>query len=216
MLASSFMKLMLGGEHRVGGVLGELGAAHVHEQGALVVAVEGLVDLAHALLCARRAGADEDAVGLEEVGDRRAFLEEFGVGDDVEGDPSRRARRGPARCLLLHLVGGADGDGGFVHDDPVARHVAGDLLGDREHVLQVGRAVLVGRGADGDELHLGVATASAASVVKRSRPSARLRSTIGCRPGSQIGMSPARAGRSWPGRRPCTARRGRPPPGRRR
>ncbi len=121
-----------------------------------MVAVEGLVDLAHALLRARRAGADKDAVGLEEVGDRRALLEEFGVGDDVEGD--RLAALGEyLRDALLHLPGGADGYGGFVHDHPVARHVTGDLLGDREHVLQVGRAVLVGRGADGDELHLGVA-----------------------------------------------------------
>ena len=29
-------------------------------------------------------GADDHAVGLEEVVERRAFLEELGVGDDVE------------------------------------------------------------------------------------------------------------------------------------
>ena len=35
--------------------------------------------------------------------------------------------------------------------DELARHVLADLLRHREHVAQVGRAVLVGRRADGDE-----------------------------------------------------------------
>lgn len=36
-----------GGQHGVGGVFGELGAFHVHDAGAFVVAVEGGVELAH-------------------------------------------------------------------------------------------------------------------------------------------------------------------------
>ena len=38
----------------------------------------------------------------------------------------------------------------------IARHVAGDAFGHGQNVLQVGRAVFVGRRADGDELYFGV------------------------------------------------------------
>ena len=45
---------------------------------------EGLVELAHDRLDLRVVGADDDAVGLQEVVDRRAFLQELGVRDDRE------------------------------------------------------------------------------------------------------------------------------------
>jgi len=53
---------------------------------------------------------------------------------------------------LRHPVAGADRHSGLVDDDLEVGHVLGDRLRDGQHVLQVGRAVLVGRGADGDEL----------------------------------------------------------------
>ena len=68
----------------VGGVLGEFGGAHVHDDQALVVALEGRVELAHELDGALVVGADDDAVRAHEVVDGGAFLEEFRVGDDGE------------------------------------------------------------------------------------------------------------------------------------
>jgi hypothetical protein len=71
-------------EERVGGVLRHLGAGVVHRDDGVPGAHERLVQLAHDLerLLAHR--ADDDAVGLHEVVDGRAFLQELGVGDDVE------------------------------------------------------------------------------------------------------------------------------------
>ena len=55
-----------GGQHGVGGVLGQLRALHVHVQGAVVVAVEGGVELRSMQGFSRGGpvfGADDDAVG---------------------------------------------------------------------------------------------------------------------------------------------------------
>ena len=60
-----------GGQHGVGGVFGELGAFHIHDAGALVVAVEGGVELAHGgqglLADGGVVHAEDDAVGAGEV-----------------------------------------------------------------------------------------------------------------------------------------------------
>ncbi len=113
MLASSFMKVILVASIALAAYLVSSALRHVHELGAVVVAVEGLVELAHAFLRAGGAGADDDAVGLEEVADGGAFLEEFRVGDDVEGD--RLAAFGEDLLDLgLDLVGGADRDSALV------------------------------------------------------------------------------------------------------
>ncbi len=145
----------LGREHAVGGVFRQLRRAHVHHDDLVVVAVEGLVDLAQHFLGLGVGGADDDAVGAHAIGDRGAFLEEFGVRDHVEAEIRAAAlqRLGHARA---HLVGGAHRHGGLVEDDLRRGHVLGDGRGHREHVLQVGRAVLVGRRADGDELDAAV------------------------------------------------------------
>jgi hypothetical protein len=82
------------------------------------------------------------------------------------------------------LVAGADRYGRFVDDDLVIGHVLGDRFGDGEHVLQVGRAVLVGRGADGDELDLAEIDAGLGVGRELSLPASRLRLTISARPGS--------------------------------
>lgn len=117
--------------------------------------LERLVELSHPFLRLGRAGADDDAVGLQEVTDGGTFLEEFGVGNDIEGDLLA------ALCkdlfdFGLDLVCGSDRDCGLLTMTRVARHVAGDALGHCEHVLEVGRAVFVGRCTDGNELHLGM------------------------------------------------------------
>ncbi len=74
----------LGRQHAVGGVLGQLGAAQVHEHDAVMVAVERCVQVAHHIAHFFALAADDDPVRPAAVGDRRAFLEEFRVGDDIE------------------------------------------------------------------------------------------------------------------------------------
>ena len=66
-----------------------------------------------------------------------------------------------ARRSAPHLVGRADRHRALVDDDLVVGHVPADAARRGQHVLQVGRAVLVGRRADGDELHRAVRDRSA-------------------------------------------------------
>jgi hypothetical protein len=93
------------GQHRVGGVFGEFGAPDVHDAGALVVAVEGQVELAHEgqrALALGRGGvhAEHDAVGAHEVVDRGALLQEFGVGDDGEPGDRFETPRAPSSAWM--------------------------------------------------------------------------------------------------------------------
>jgi hypothetical protein len=139
------------GEHRVGGVLGELRARHVHEQDRLAGAYEGRVQLAEHAARMIALDAEHDAVGVEEVLDRGALLEELGVAAHVGG--VRRVRL----HHVAHQGGGAHGDGALGDHDDLAPRVARDRLGGGEHVPQVGRAVLAGRGAHGEKHHRGLA-----------------------------------------------------------
>ena len=87
-------------------------------------------------------GADDDAVGMEEVGDGGSLAQELGVGDDVEemaGDAV--ALHGAADPLV-----GVDGDGAFFDDDLVAGEGACDLAGDGFDVGEVGVAALASAG----------------------------------------------------------------------
>ena len=52
---------------------------------------------------------------------------------------------------VAHAIGRADRHGGLVDDDAVLVDVPADRARDREHMLQIGAAVLVRRRADGDE-----------------------------------------------------------------
>jgi hypothetical protein len=119
------------------------------------LALEGRVELAHQLDRPRLLGADDDAVGTHEVLHRGALLEELRVGDDAEFG-LQAARRQFLGNRRPHPVGGADRHGRLVHNRPVAVHVAADVARRRDDVLQVGRAVLVGRRADRDELQQAV------------------------------------------------------------
>ncbi len=93
-------------QHGVRRVLAQLGARAVHHHDRRAGAGERRVELAHHLGAARIVGADDDAIGPQEVVDGGALLEELGVADDAERDawsrggsprgPSRRCR--PARC----------------------------------------------------------------------------------------------------------------------
>ena len=55
------------------------------------------------------------------------------------------------RMIAANLLGGADRHGALVDDDAVAVHRPADVAGDGQHVLQIGRAILALRRADGDE-----------------------------------------------------------------
>ena len=145
----------LGREHGVRRVLGELGRANVHADDAIVVAVERLVQRLQQLGGARVVGADNDAIGLHEVADGVAFLEELGIGDDIELD-----RLAAFLELLqdrrLDLVGRTHRHRRLIHDDAVLVHVLADGARDGQHVLEIGRAVLIGRRAHGNELEQAV------------------------------------------------------------
>ena len=99
---------------------------------------------------------DVDAKHLQETirrasEHRGALLEELRVGDDAEFglQATRRQFLGDRRA---HLVCRTDRHRRLVHHHLVAVHVAADRAGRGDDVLQVGRAVLVGRGAHRDEL----------------------------------------------------------------
>ena len=148
----------LGGQHGVGRVLGQLGRAHVHHDHAVAVADERVVQRLEQLGGARVVGADDDAVRLHEVVDRRAFLQELGVGDDIELDLYAALAQGLVDALA-DLVRRAHRHRRLVDDDPVLVRVAADGLGHGQDVREVGRTVLLGRGADRDELEQAVTDA---------------------------------------------------------
>jgi hypothetical protein len=132
------------------------GAYSAHQQdGALVV------------------GAHDDAVGAHEVLDRRTFLQELGVGHhgEVHFDAARRQFFGDRRAP----VGRAHRHRALVDDHLVVGHVAADAAGGRQHVLQVGRAVLVGRRAHADELQRAVRHRGGHVGGELQRPAATLR-----------------------------------------
>ena len=100
-----------------------------------------------------------------EVGDRRAFAQEFGVGSDRDSVDALFAED------FLDLVAGADGDGRFGDDDGPGFDHLGELAHRVEHKSEVGMAVAAPRrGADRDEHRFGAFDASATSLVKVSRP----------------------------------------------
>jgi len=151
-------------EKGIGGMLDDLGALGGGEEdgrrcgdaadtgngvGAAVIlaagewSVDGVKDGGGAVVV----GTDDDAVGVEEVGDGGSFAEELGIGDDVEevtGDAV--ALHGTADPLV-----GVDGDGAFFDDDFVGGKGACDLAGNGFDVREIGVAGLALRGADGNE-----------------------------------------------------------------
>ncbi|MCY1510116.1 hypothetical protein D9M68_444850 [compost metagenome] len=145
-------KADLGGKHAVSGVLCQFGAAHIHDNDLFMVAVEGRVELAHYLFGFLAAGTNDDAVGAHAIGNRRAFLEEFGVGNHIKGQVLAPAHRQYLCHTLANLVGGTNRNSRFVDDDLVAFHIAGDGFRHGQHVLEVSGAVFVWRGADCYEL----------------------------------------------------------------
>ncbi len=105
------------------------------------------VERGHHLHGPRVLGADDDAVGPLEVGDRRALAQELRVGDHVE------LGLGPGLAHdALDLVAGAHRHGRLGDHHGVAVKRAGDVAGGLVDVGQVGMAVAAaGRRAHRDE-----------------------------------------------------------------
>src|SRR6185437_601819 len=141
----------LGGEHRVSSIFGQLSRADVHHHQAVVVARERLVEGAHQLRGARVIRADDHPVRLHEVLDRRALLEEFRVGHDVEFDRRDSGLEGRLD-LPAHLVRGSHRYSGLSDDYAIAAHVAGNGPRGGQYVPQIRGAVLIRGGPDRDEL----------------------------------------------------------------
>ena len=137
------------GQHGVGGVLRGFRGTDIHDDDRVAGADERRVEGLHQLGGPHVVGADDDALRHHAVVHRRPFLEELGVRDDVEIVPGQAGEGFP------HLVGGSHRNRTLVDDDLVALHELPDGGGHLQHVRQVGRSVLVGRGPHGDEEHGG-------------------------------------------------------------
>jgi len=142
----------LGRQHAVGSVLGQLGAARVHEHDFLAVAAEWLIQLAQQLDLGRFGAADDDAVRAHAIIHRRALLEELGVADHLVAFSVGHRLADPR----LDTVYRADRRGGLVDDHLGAVGMFENAVDDAEHMAHVGAAIGLGRGADGDEMQPGV------------------------------------------------------------
>ena len=148
-----------------------------------MVAAEGGVELAQQLLALLVGGADDDAVGVHEVVDRGAFLEELGVGDHVEVQVAAAAAfsvstslarpcRVPTGTVVLVTMTLASS-----MCSAIVRATASTYLRSAEPSSSGGVPTAM-------KTMRPCLTASAASVVKLSRPSAWFFLTMSSRPGS--------------------------------
>ena len=94
------------------------------------------------------------------------------------------------RGSLADGIGGADRHGGFDHNGSRPVHELADRSRHGVARRQIGAAIGARWRSHRDEDDRPVRHAPPASVVKLSRPSLRLRRTIGSRSGSYIGTSP--------------------------
>ena len=148
----------LGREHRVRRVLGQFRRTHVHHHEAVVVAVERRIQALELVRRARAVGADHDPVRAHAVPDRRASLRNSGFETTSNGTSAPRACSSAAMAART-FVRGADRHRGLVDHHRRPLQIAADGLRHRQHVLQVGAAVLVRRRADRDEHHFAVGDA---------------------------------------------------------
>ena len=82
-------------------------------------------------------------------------LRNSGIGDDIELDRLAAFLK-LAQDLCFDFVRRADRHRGFVDHDAVLVHVLADGARHRQYVLEIGRAVLIGRRAHGNELEQAV------------------------------------------------------------
>ncbi len=131
-----------GREHGVGGVFDHFGGGDIHDEDGIALSDEGFVDLAEAVAGLFVFDTEDDAVGDIEVVDRRAFLEELGVGGHVEFFGGLLLDGG------FDFGVGPDGDGRF-DDDDLFGGVVGlfdggtDVPGALEYVAEVCVALII-------------------------------------------------------------------------
>ena len=145
----------LGRQHAVSGVFGHFRAADTHDDELFAAPGKGSVEVAHGggRLFGRR--TYDDPVGLHEIRNRVAFLEELGVRHHIEGNVLSTGGEGGGD-KLADTVGGPDGHGGLVHDDERPTHVLADLAGHAFHKGKIAGAIGTRGRAHGDEGKFGV------------------------------------------------------------
>ena len=122
--------------------------------------------------------ADDHAVGLLKIVERRPFLEKLRIAGHIALAAGQFLQ--PRR----NAGGGADGHGAFGDHDGIRPQVRGDGIDHFPEGRQIGRAIVGRRRADGQKTSRAVLTAAAGSVVKCSRSASTLRATSSARPGS--------------------------------
>ena len=126
----------LGSQHGIGGILGELRRPQIHEDHAVMAAIERVIDFPQQFRRPLAVGTDNNAVGLHEIIDGSAFLEELGVGHNVKIKLQPTAvKLGPDRCP--DLVTSTNRHRGLVHDHLVVVHEFTDGPGHSSNVLQI-------------------------------------------------------------------------------
>lgn len=118
--------------------LGELGAPEAGGDDAVLghpVAVDVAEGLLGGFALGGLEGADEDAVGAEQVGDGGALGQELGVAEDVEA----AAGAGVGFEDGAHGLGGAARDGGLLDDDLGGGGHGGDVAGGQLDVAGGGK-----------------------------------------------------------------------------
>ncbi|MNQ53088.1 hypothetical protein D3C85_671210 [compost metagenome] len=118
-----------------------------------MVAVEGRIEVTHDLAYRLAVATDDDAVRTAAVGDRRALLEKLGVGHDIELQDAPVAVQ-PAVYMGAKGIASAHRHGGFFHHDQGLLAVPGHGVAHRQHITQVGRAILSGGCTHGNEQYL--------------------------------------------------------------
>ena len=143
----------LGREEAVGGVFDHLRGAAIGEHDRRRVEVERTIEVRKHFAGAAVIGADDDPVGMLEVLDRRAFAQEFRIGDDRHGDVRPQLAQNP-----FDLVAGSDRHRRFGDDDRRLGQQRCKLTGRGVDERQIGVAVAAPRRrADRDEHRIGLA-----------------------------------------------------------
>ena len=186
--AISLMKVILVARNALAAYLISSAARAAGEQDRRLVDEQRPIDLAHDGARAFVVGADHDAVGMPEIFDRRAFAQEFRIGDDVEVGVGPRLADD-----LLDFVVGPDRYGRFGRDDGKALDLGRDLAA---------AAYTKDRSAKPSPRRHGVPTAmntasaartaSPASVANEGGRPPHCAATASSSPGSKIGSSPLR------------------------
>ncbi len=131
----------LGGQHRVGRILGELGAAAVHHDNGIPRADKRLVEGRHDLGGLLAARPNHHAFGVLKIFDGGPFPEKLGVGHHI-----KQVGVHIFADRLFHAVAGADGDGRFVDDDGIIVDKWAKIRSHLHDRTQVGLSVAAGRG----------------------------------------------------------------------